>query len=283
MTTTATPQPQVPDDPGRSDMQSSAVENTPASHLGQHPSFPTPDFTPAASADEDQHVFGPSSNSAFAQQIASVAGSGHINAATLDSSPLVPAPLGYAAYRHPTIEYNLSDLVLPYRPLADSLLRCCWELFHPLFPVLHQPSFDAEYRQVWERATTSALYSKAVYEIVFYSTLNIVLAIGCQLNEVLAEEGGEGLAKELYKRSVRLVSVDSLDTSSLAIIQLLLLGGNYLLYTPFADRFWNTVGVALRAAQAIGLHTPEQQTATRSQMVCEMRRRVWYSCINLDW
>ncbi|OBT71809.1 hypothetical protein VF21_09376 [Pseudogymnoascus sp. 05NY08] len=76
--------------------------------------------------------------------------------------------------------------------------------------------------------------------------------------------------------------MDALDTSSLQIVQLLILRGFYLLCTPHADRCWATVGVALRIAQAIGLQSAKP-TAASTQFNREMRRRVWYNCFLLDW
>lgn len=195
----------------------------------------------------------------------------------------VLTPLGYAPERPSAIEYDVNDLRLPPRSTAATLLDCYWNLFHPLFPILHRPTFDAGYEQVLKPVIISSLHTKELPEIIFHSTLNIVLAIGCQRNERLSEVEREHLSDELFKRSVRLVSLDNLNTSSLAIVQLLLLRGTYLLYTTFADRCWNTVGVAIRSAQAIGLHINEQASPGANQLASEMRRRVWCSCMNLDW
>jgi hypothetical protein len=222
-------------------------------------------------------VYGTSSNSSFVQQVASVVGSGYEHVDHTGTG------IGCSISRHSTTDYNVKDLVLPPRQLTDSLLQCYWELFHPVYPVLHHPTFHGVYGQLWQPIEVSSLAThNKTQDVVFHSTLNIVLALGCQRNEALAETEREDLASEFYRRSVRLVSIDALDTSSLQIVQLLLLRGFYLLSTPYADRCWSTVGVALRVAQAVGLQSARTAAAS-NQLNREMRRRVWHNCVLLDW
>ncbi|KAF4629417.1 hypothetical protein G7Y89_g8733 [Cudoniella acicularis] len=140
-------------------------------------------------------VYGASSNSSFVQQVASVVGSGYEH---VDKTGI---GIGCSISRHSTADYNVKDLVLPPRQLADSLLQCYWELFHPVYPVLHRPTFHAAYSQLWQPIEVSGLAThNKTQDVVFYSTLNIVLALGCQRNEALAETEREDLASEFYKR-----------------------------------------------------------------------------------
>ena len=214
------------------------------------------------------------SNSSFVQQVASVIGS---NFEHVDKTGT-----GIGGSRHSTNDFNVNNLVLPPRHLADSILKCYGDLFHPVYPVLHYPMFTAAYDQLWQPASTLTRNYNVMQDIVFYSTLNIVLALGCQLNEALSEVERQDLATEFFKRSVRQVSLDDLGTPSLQIVQLLLLRGFFLLYTPDVDRCWITVGAALRVAQGVGLQSAGT-TAAISQLDREMRRRVWHICVHLDW
>jgi hypothetical protein len=217
------------------------------------------------------------SNSSFVQQVALVIGSG------FEHVDKTGTGIGCSIPRHSPVDFNAKDLVLPPRQLADSLLQCYWGLFHPIYPVLHQPTFHDVYSQLWLPTELLGFTThNKVHDVEFYSMLNIVLAIGCQRNEALTVPEREDLAGEFYRRSVKLVSMDALDTSSLQIVQLLILRGFYLLCTPHADRCWVTVGVALRIAQAIGLQSAKP-TAASTQLNREMRRRVWYNCFLLDW
>lgn len=217
------------------------------------------------------------SNSSFVQQVASVIGSG------FEHVDKTGTGIGCSIPLHSPVDFNVKGLVLPPRQLADSLLQCYWEIFHPIYPVLHRPTFHGVYSQQWLPAESLGFTTdNKVQDVVFYSMLNIVLAIGCQRNEALTVPEREDLADEFYRRSVQLVSMDALDTSSLQIVQLLILRGFYLLCTPHADRCWVTVGAALRVAQAIGLQSAKLTVAS-TQLDREMRRRLWYNCFLLDW
>ena len=217
------------------------------------------------------------SNSSFVQQVASVIGS------DFEHVDKTGTGIGCSKPCHSPVNFDMKGLVLPPRQQADSLLQCYWELFHPIYPVLHRPTFHDVYSQLWLPTELLGFnsYNKD-QDVVFYSMLNIVLAIGCQRNEALTVPEREDLAGEFYTRSVKLVSIDALDTSSLEIVQLLILRGFYLLCTPHADRCWAVVGVALRIAQAIGLQLAKPTVAS-TQFNREMRRRVWYNCLLLDW
>ena len=261
---------------------SPVARNVATSHPRQQ-SLLTPAFTPGTNVDGDQTVFSAPSNNSFIQQLTSIISTAPDTETTSNSVHAPLNALGYAESQPSTADYDLNDLRLPPRPLADSLLRCYWDLFHPLFPILHQPSFEAEYQQVWEPTTASSLHNKSAKEIVYYSTLNIVLALGSQRSEEIPERERAILSDDLFKRSARLVSLDTLSYTSLAVVQLLFLRGTYLLYTTFADRCWNTVGVAIRAAQALGLHISREATNKVDQLTGEMCRRVWCGCIHLDW
>jgi len=214
------------------------------------------------------------SNSSFVQQVVSVVGS---NFEHVDKTGT-----GIGGFRHSTYDFNVNNLVLPPRHLADSILKCYEDLFHPVYPILHYPMFTATYDQLWQPAFTLARNHNVTQDVVFYSTLNIVLALGCQCNEALPEAEREDLASDFFKRSVRQVSLDDLGIPSLQIVQLLLLRGFFLLSTPDVDRCWITVGAALRVAQAIGLESAGRTAAT-NQLDREMRRRVWHNCVLLDW
>lgn len=225
---------------------------------------------------DSNHIYGGSSNAAFIQDVASVVGT---DFEYVDSTAIsAQDPSRWSSHA----EYNVNDLVLPPRQTADSQLNCYRELFHPISPILHWPTFHAKYSQLWEPHRNHSTSSHRDHDILFHATMNIVLALGSQRNEDLAMTEREDLAGEFYKRSVKQVSIDAIDTSSLEIVQLLLLRGFYLLYTPQANRCWNTVGAALRVAQAIGLQSAQAKSVT-TQLSREMRRRVWHNCVSLDW
>lgn len=80
----------------------------------------------------------------------------------------------------------------------------------------------------------------------------------------------------------RLDHFHELDAPSLSVVQLLLLTGIYLQSTRFSYRCLNTIGLALRVAQGLGLHVDKCTSPFESQKQREMRRRVWYICVMMD-
>ncbi|KAF5681232.1 hypothetical protein FHETE_21 [Fusarium heterosporum] len=138
------------------------------------------------------------------------------------------------------------------------------------------------YDKLWQQSISPACsYKQTNDEVVFHATLNMVFALGCQRSEHISSAERIRFADSFYKRSQQLISIETLDFSSLQIVQLLLLRAIYLHYTKYADRCWNMVGVAVRVAQGLGLHL-EQSSSSSNQLKREMRRRVWHNCIALD-
>ncbi|KAK9234213.1 fungal-specific transcription factor domain-containing protein [Lipomyces kononenkoae] len=243
----------VTDDvPGRSEVADSGSRSPP----------------PAAThAVEDESFYGPNSNSVFVDEVVRMTGPAYGR-----DDNISPVSSGSAHIRcttpvHSKLEYDLRDLTLPARQLADALLLGYWNYLHPIYFIIHRPSFEAQYNQLWQSNVVSGPHRRGEGpDVVFYSTLNIVLA------------------RPVYvtKLCQRLVSVETLDSSTLSIVQCLLLRSIYLLYTPYADRCWNIASVAIRIAQAIGLDASRLREESPNQLVREMRRRVWYSCISVD-
>ncbi|KAF6832159.1 transcriptional regulatory protein [Colletotrichum musicola] len=229
------------------------------------------------SSHDDETVYGPSSNISFLRQVTQAAdpqNSSHSPDDEQDkATDCTPTVLGFSAAQPKSPDPPPEPLMLPERWLADDLLASFWEFVHPVFPILHRPSFAASYDALWQPGHGRGRHD--FKDVVFHSTLSIALALGAQR---IPEQAS--LAEKFYRQSIRLVSVDALDHSSLQVVQLLLLRGVYLHYTSYADRCWNTVGVALRVAQGLGLH--REGNGKPSQLRREMRRRVWHCCLTLD-
>jgi len=117
--------------------------------------------------------------------------------------------------------------------------------------------------------------------IIFSSTLNIVFALGCQHSKLVSEADKHPLARTFYHRSRDLFIFEMLDSTSIPLVQLLLLQSLYLQSSEYANRCWNVVGHAIRAAQGLGFHLPIDRRS-ETQLARETRRRVWYTCVTLD-
>ncbi|KAH7132729.1 fungal-specific transcription factor domain-containing protein [Dactylonectria macrodidyma] len=177
---------------------------------------------------------------------------------------------------------QLSGLeLLPIRRIADSYQKSFWDIVHPIFPVLHRPTFTRFYNQLWG-PTKLAESPEIVDDPVMLATLNLVLAIGCRFTVSVHQGSRAFLSDQFYQRARGLVPIDALDVASLAAVQMLLLTAVHLQSTTYSSRCWNIVGLAMRVAQSLGLHLNGSESGTSNQREREMRRRVWYTCVTLD-
>lgn len=167
--------------------------------------------------------------------------------------------------------------------VPDELLRWYWQNVHPYFPILHRQIFEAEYSRLGNPRIQTADQGRDPEELVFYATLNIVLALSCQRNETISLAQRHYQANEFYGRSKGLISVETLDASSLSLVQLLLLRSLYLYFDSRTERCWIMLGMAIRMAIFIGLNNPCPGKGVPGQLEREMRRRVWHcGCFRMD-
>jgi len=167
---------------------------------------------------------------------------------------------------------------------ADNFISCFFSFIHPLFPILHRPSFLHQY-ELWrarEDGSNKCGVLPNLDEAIFIASLNLVFALGCQFSDLIAPADKPSLADDFYQRSRQLLLFEILDSTSLSLVQMLLLTGVYLQSTQHANRCWNTVGLAIRVAQSLGLNVHDSGRSPSSQLEREMRRRVWHTCVNLD-
>lgn len=221
-------------------------------------------------------IYGPSSNVSFLKQI-TVAADPHSKTKDDTQEPGVPTLLGFSTSRPSSPGSHSKPMKLPESALVTSFVQSYWEFIHTIFPILHRPSFTALQSSLIQSNDQNHCLGS-----IIQATLSIVLALGAQRTEGMSVTERDRYADRLYKQSCTLVSVDLLDESSLAVVQLLLLRGIYLHYSTYADRCWNTIGVALRVAQGLGLHHDGHELKKDNQLEREMRRRVWYCCVTLD-
>jgi hypothetical protein len=195
---------------------------------------------------------------------------------------------------------DTSAFSLPTRRQADYYMECFWLHAHPIFPILHKTSFVTAYNSIWLSEDQSYQQQQqlkqpppprraAIDDPIFLSTLSIALALGCQFCDSIDPARKKKQSEEFYVQASKLFAIDDLDSVSLPLVQHLLLSGVYLsllsgeyLHTSrYANRCWNTVGLAIRNAQSLGLHE-EHIRQSQNQIERETRRRVWYSCFVLD-
>jgi hypothetical protein len=180
------------------------------------------------------------------------------------------------------IETDTGSMVVPTRSVADDLLECYERLVYPLFPVLHMPTFRRCYVSLWEpQKKAGPLFKNLAEEATFHASLNMVFALGHLNNPKAASRYRLRTADVFYRRSRKIMPLDAVDNLSLDVVQFLQLSTIYLTSTKYINRCWNTLAVALRVAQALGLHL-DAELSSGSQLKREMSRRVWHMCLVLE-
>ncbi|KAI4752471.1 hypothetical protein E4T51_14367 [Aureobasidium sp. EXF-12344] len=176
--------------------------------------------------------------------------------------------------------------VLPRRRIADAIVDCYWKFVHPLFPILHAPTFMTVYEKSWAPqpniVTQLDQGRREFEEALFYSTLNIIFALGTRFCDSIPAAEKSSMTREFYCRSRQTFAYDILDCTSLPVLQLVLLHGVYLQSTTEISRCWNMIGVGIRMAQSLGLHSEQLYQRQKTKYAREMGRRLWHSCLVLD-
>jgi hypothetical protein len=258
--------------------------------IDRHDPYQVDALATVNSVEDDDGLYGGSSTIAFVRHVAERTHAGDQatliedrdnatsqNAAQLDSRTFFPTP-------EIMLEKNESASVYPARRKADDFLHCFWEFVHPVFPVVHKTSFIAKYEKLWlsEDARQQIDTTIDTEEVVFTSNLNLIFALGCQFSNLIPSTQKTSVANDFYQRSRHLFLFDILDSMSVSLVQMLLLTGIYLQSTPHASRCWNSIGLAIRVAQSLGLHLDSAGRRPESQLTCQMRRRIWHTCVVLD-
>ncbi|KAH7628209.1 fungal-specific transcription factor domain-containing protein [Sordaria sp. MPI-SDFR-AT-0083] len=195
------------------------------------------------------------------------------------------------------MQFTQADkFALPPRTLADHLLKRYFERVYWLYPFFHKPTFEQAYESLWRPSHEHPTEPPSppglglgsspgadASTIVFHFALNTIFALGCQFSDLTPDEKASTL-QTFFDRAKAFVSLDLLDLNNIGVVQALLLMTIFLLGTPFPQRCWNSVGVACRLAQGLGLHTEASQSTRiiRSDLEKEIRRRTWHGCVILD-
>ncbi|PLB54071.1 hypothetical protein P170DRAFT_460316 [Aspergillus steynii IBT 23096] len=179
--------------------------------------------------------------------------------------------------------------LLPPRPLSDHLVDCYFSKIHVLYPFVHREAFYTAYEALWEpdqppstprSARGLGLGDENVSRTTFYYALNAIFATGCQFSDIVRHER-QTASEAFFQRSKPALDVDYLEAGDLALTQTLLLLTHYVQSSQTPNRSWHAVGMTVRLAQGIGLHS-DVGNDNRSFAEVQIRRRVWHACVMLD-
>lgn len=158
----------------------------------------------------------------------------------------------------------------PQRHLGDHLVHCYMRLCYPQYQFIHGPTLQKRYESIW---TANERQSN-----VWTATVNIVFALGCQFSPDISPQLGE----EFFKKATSLIDFNLLGSGTLETLQALILMSLYLQSSPNLNYSWDTIGLAVRQAQSLGLHLSKTYKPSWTPLVREVRKRAWWACYVLD-
>ncbi|PLB48241.1 C6 transcription factor [Aspergillus steynii IBT 23096] len=158
---------------------------------------------------------------------------------------------------------------LPSKDIADRLLAQYYACIHSVLPVLHWPTFIAEYEKVYQARSLLGMPREWV------SVLFAIFACG---SLHMLEETREDDGKEFIKISCGVIDVWQ-DNFTLDQARAALLVSIFLYEVNSKSASWVWIGSAVRVAQEIGLHI---ESGPWSTLEAETRRRLWWGMYAWD-
>ncbi|KAH7129273.1 fungal-specific transcription factor domain-containing protein [Dactylonectria macrodidyma] len=242
------------------------------------------DLSGSSSAMHD--FFGSSSAASFLKEAADSMGSHPPNISKPASDP-ASNKSAFSTYA------NFDKFTLPPRPLADHLLQRYFARVYYLYPFFDRLAFEEAYASLWQpshttnpQATDSSRLGlgsspgAGANTIVFHCALNSIFALGCTFSDLNAAEKATAI-EAFFTRAKSFVGLDLLDSNNMGVVQALLIVALVLQGMPVPHRCWNSVGVACRVAQGLGLHI-DRVSCPGGIREREARRRTWNGCVVLD-
>ncbi|KAH6989411.1 fungal-specific transcription factor domain-containing protein [Ilyonectria sp. MPI-CAGE-AT-0026] len=156
---------------------------------------------------------------------------------------------------------------VPWSWKGQTLIDAYFKRVHVFVPMLDEPSFRAD------------CLGGQRCDSPWLGLLNMVFAMG----SIAAMKSDDFSHIEYYHKAMEHLTIDSLGSSHIEIVQALaLLGGYYLHYVNRPNMANAVLGAALRTASALGLHRQFQTPGSTDGSTVEVRRRTWWSLICLD-
>ncbi|KAK3634875.1 hypothetical protein LTR56_015000 [Elasticomyces elasticus] len=143
----------------------------------------------------------------------------------------------------------------------DAAINSYFSLYHVSYPIVHEASFRAQYAQVIARPSGRSWNALAY----------MIGAIGL----FTTGSGGPTRDADLFEAAKANMTLDSLESGNLSLVQTLILMSNYLQKRNKPNSGYNYLGLALHMAMGIGLHK-EFHNWRIAPLSMEIRRRVWY-------
>ncbi|OBT38698.1 hypothetical protein VE00_10647 [Pseudogymnoascus sp. WSF 3629] len=153
------------------------------------------------------------------------------------------------------------------RVVVGNLIDAFFTFYHPTFPIVHEPTFRAQYAGTLPRPDKENWNTLA----------NILAALG----SFASSNCSDATDLPIFQAAQKSLFADNLEVGNLTLVQAFGLSATYLQKRNKPNTGYNYGGVALRLGIGLGLHKEfEQGNLPPLQM--EIRRRVWWTLCVLD-
>lgn len=156
----------------------------------------------------------------------------------------------------------------PNRHITETMLDAFFRYYHVSYPIVHEPTFRAQYSEVIPRPN-GPCWTALAY---------IVAAIGVWTS---APSSADTLDMALFAHARSILGFNFLEVGNLSLVQALTLASNYQQKRDKPNSGYNYLGLSGRMAMGLGLHK-EFQGWNIPPLNMEIRRRVWWCLCSFD-
>ncbi|KAI5243287.1 hypothetical protein E4T42_07401 [Aureobasidium subglaciale] len=189
-----------------------------------------------------------------------------------DAEPRNPA----RPRRKTTTEDSIQDdKSLAYEELGlteidlDSAINAYFGSYHVQYPMIHEPTFRAQYAQIIPRPNGLA-FEALVYMLGAIGLFSTATTADAKSNDDL----------KLFEAAKLNIKIDVLEKGNITLLEVLALMSNYLQKRGKPNSGYNYLGLALHMAMGLGLHK-EFANWKLPPLAIENRRRIWWTLYNL--
>lgn len=162
--------------------------------------------------------------------------------------------------------------VLPPKPVADRLISHYHGFVHVFAPLLHWPTFVAEYEELYR--VGSFQESPHNWVVLFYAVLACGTLMDPQPNGRISEAEGARYVDACFRSMDMWSDIVTPDSARIALLISI-----YYVEVNLKTPGWLWLGAAVQISQDLGLHNDHGPYAP---FELEMRRRIWWSVYNWD-
>ncbi|KAK4179460.1 fungal-specific transcription factor domain-containing protein [Triangularia setosa] len=176
------------------------------------------------------------------------------------------------------IQKRMND-VLPPRPVCDRLVNQYFLVSEGLYRMVHIPSFHQEYSQYWDKRGCSES---------FLPRLLCMISTAARFGTDSRGLGQDRFTSVNIPTACTLVRhwLDDLRRKQITDLttlqtELLLLHAQRTI-CPYRRASWTQLGYIIRMAMTMDLHHDPSELPPLSPFISEMRRRLWYTLLEMD-